>query len=123
MSMAVNPRNGVRHGCDYRCGRLYLCGRCRWGLMPNAVSPGRLARVRHDAVGVISLMMASPSWVAYASYSDLSLDDGEQTGDGAGKCIVRFQFSIRAYILLVVYVAGLTTLCKIVPWAIRTYHP
>jgi hypothetical protein len=30
---------------------------------------------------------------------------------------------MRAYMLLVVYVAGITTLCKIVPWAIRTYHP
>jgi hypothetical protein len=45
------------------------------------------------------------------------------TYDRVGKCIVKLRFSIRAYMLLVVYVASITTLCKIVPWAIRTYHP
>jgi hypothetical protein len=46
-----------------------------------------------------------------------------QPRDDARKCIVKLQFSIRAYMLLVVYVASITTLCEIVPWAIRTYHP
>jgi hypothetical protein len=50
-------------------------------------------------------------------------DDWEQAGEVAGKCIVKYRFSIRAYALLVVYVASITTLYKIGIWAIRTYHP
>ena len=36
---------------------------------------------------------------------------------------MRLQFSIRAYTLLVVYVASITALYKISRWAIRIYHP
>jgi hypothetical protein len=33
------------------------------------------------------------------------------------------QFSIRGYALAVVFVAEIVSLYKLVPWAIRTYHP
>jgi hypothetical protein len=36
---------------------------------------------------------------------------------------VRLQTSIRAYMLVVVYVASIVTLYKIGVWAVRTYHP
>jgi hypothetical protein len=36
---------------------------------------------------------------------------------------VKLQFSIRVYRLVVVYVAGITTLYKIGVWAIRSYYP
>jgi hypothetical protein len=36
---------------------------------------------------------------------------------------VKLQFSIRAYALAVVFVAEIVSLCKLIPWAIRIYHP
>jgi hypothetical protein len=38
-------------------------------------------------------------------------------------CIVRFQFSIRTYMLAVVFVAEIISLAKLIPRAIRAYHP
>jgi hypothetical protein len=46
-----------------------------------------------------------------------------QTGDDAGKSIVSLRFSIRTYMLAVVFVAEIVSLYKLIPWAIRTYHP
>jgi hypothetical protein len=37
--------------------------------------------------------------------------------------VMRLRFSIRAYMLLVVCIAGITALYKLIPWMIRTYHP
>ena len=46
-----------------------------------------------------------------------------QAGEVAGRCILKLQFSIRAYMLAVLYVASTTTLYKITVWADATYHP
>jgi hypothetical protein len=39
------------------------------------------------------------------------------------ECIVRLQTSIRAYMVVVVYVASFVTFYKIGVWAVATYHP
>jgi hypothetical protein len=36
---------------------------------------------------------------------------------------MRLRFSIRAYMLAVVFVAEIDSLYKLIPWMIRTYHP
>jgi hypothetical protein len=61
--------------------------------------------------------------MAYAGHGELSLDDWQLNWRRRRTATVKLQFSIRAYAIAVVYVAGLATLYKIVPWAIRTYHP
>ena len=40
-----------------------------------------------------------------------------------GKCIVKLRFSIRSYLIAVVYVSSLTALYKIGVLAIATNHP
>jgi hypothetical protein len=37
--------------------------------------------------------------------------------------MVKLQFSIRAYALAVAFMAEIISLCKLIPWMIRTYHP
>jgi hypothetical protein len=44
-----------------------------------------------------------------------------QAGEVAGKRMVRF--SIRSYLIAVVYVASLTALYKFGVWAVATYNP
>jgi hypothetical protein len=54
---------------------------------------------------------------------EAALDKSKLTGDDARKCIVRLQSSIRAYALAVMFAAEIVSLYKLIPWAIRTYHP
>jgi hypothetical protein len=40
-----------------------------------------------------------------------------------GKCIVKLRFSIRSYLIAVVFVAEFVSLYRLIPWAIRAYQP